>query len=94
MPVTVETLDAAFVEVGDHLSGRRPTDAERLVSAGICPSVCPGPGHTEPVFCDRDVDPATGEHLDGKKMHRGYVEPAAGLNLPGARGPHTDWLWG
>lgn len=90
MPVTTEMLAAAFAEV----SGRRPTEAERLISAGICPSVCPGPGHTEPVFCDRDTDPKTGEHLDGKKMHRGYVGPGGAPALVGARGSNDDWLWG
>lgn len=73
---------------------RQAAHGAALVLAGICPSVCPGPGHTEPVYCDKDTDPKTGEHLDGSKMHRGYVVPAAGIDLPGARGPGSDWFWG
>lgn len=67
---------------------------DALVAVGVCPSVCPGPGHTAPVFCDRDVDPRTGEHLDKTKMHRGYVERGVTSALAGARGHGNDWFWG
>lgn len=43
-----------------------------LILAGVCPSEACRPGLQPSVCCDRDVDPETGEHLDGAKMHRGH----------------------
>jgi len=52
----------------------------RIVTGGACPHAKKF-GAVSVVYCDKPVDPLTGDHVDGIRLHRGEPDYMIGVGV-------------